>query len=172
MFAGLDNYTFAIPGVIAAVLWSFLYVPGISPLVDLGKSTGVDVDFLSADVILFSIGNVVTWSWTGYNMLILYTSLRSVPQELRIFFTIALRLMSPALVTIFLFQFVEIWNNFFLPLMMLADDLLWPLTLGLYFWNSQLRDQPWYDIVVTGSLISVVPLIIAFLTLHSNYAPR
>ncbi|MER6949130.1 carbohydrate ABC transporter permease [Nonomuraea sp. NPDC000554] len=86
--------------------------------------------------------------------------------ELRIFFTVALRLMSPALVTIFLFQFVGIWNNFFLPLMMLADDKLWPLTLGLYFWNSQLRDQPWYDIVVTGSLISVVPLVIAFIVLQ------
>ncbi|MFF3785409.1 carbohydrate ABC transporter permease [Streptomyces sp. NPDC001933] len=86
--------------------------------------------------------------------------------ELRIFFTIALRLMSPALVTICLFQFVGIWNNFFLPLMMLADDSRWPLTLGLYFWNSQLRDQPWYDIVVTGSLVSVVPLCIAFLALQ------
>ncbi|MCW3816026.1 carbohydrate ABC transporter permease [Micromonospora sp. DR5-3] len=86
--------------------------------------------------------------------------------ELRIFFTVALRLMTPALVTICLFQFVGIWNNFFLPLMMLADDKLWPLTLGLYFWNSQLRDQPWYDIVITGSLISVVPLVVAFLALQ------
>ena len=86
--------------------------------------------------------------------------------ELRIFFTVGLRIMSPALVTIFLFQFVGIWNNFFLPLMMLANDRLWPLTLGLYFWNSQLRDQPWYDIVITGSLISVAPLVIAFLVLQ------
>ncbi|MEU0571678.1 carbohydrate ABC transporter permease [Nonomuraea sp. NPDC005983] len=89
--------------------------------------------------------------------------------DLRIFFTVALRLMSPALVTIFLFQFVGIWNNFFLPLMMLADDKLWPLTLGLYFWNSQLRDQPWYDLVVTGSLISVVPLVIAFIVLQRHW---
>ncbi len=85
--------------------------------------------------------------------------------ELRIFCTVGLRLMSPALVTICLFQFVGIWNNFFLPLMMLADDKRWPLTLGL-IWNSQLRDQPWYDVVVTGSLISVIPLVIAFLALQ------
>nr|WP_055501986.1 sugar ABC transporter permease [Nonomuraea pusilla] len=65
---------FAIPGVIAAVLWSFLYVPGISPL--------PAFDFLSADTILWSIGNIVTWSWTGYNMVILHTSLRSIPREL------------------------------------------------------------------------------------------
>ncbi|MFE5091786.1 carbohydrate ABC transporter permease [Streptomyces sp. NPDC056638] len=73
---------FAIPGVIAAVLWAFLYMPGISPLNDVGRSIGVDVGFLSHDVILFSIGNIVTWSWTGYNMLIIYTSLQSVPKEL------------------------------------------------------------------------------------------
>ena len=73
---------FAIPGVIGAVLWSFLYVPGISPLVDLGGRAGVEVDFLSADMILFSIGNIVTWSYTGYNMLILYTALQSIPREL------------------------------------------------------------------------------------------
>ncbi|MFG1819378.1 carbohydrate ABC transporter permease [Kribbella sp. NPDC049174] len=73
---------FAIPGVIAAVLWSFLYVPGISPLVGLGAKAGLEIDFLSADTILFSIGNIVTWSWTGYNMLILYTALQSIPREL------------------------------------------------------------------------------------------
>ena len=66
---------FAIPGVIAAILWSFLYVPGLTPL-DIG------VDFLAADTVLFSIGNIVTWSWTGYNMLILYTALQSIPREL------------------------------------------------------------------------------------------
>ncbi|WP_405067699.1 sugar ABC transporter permease [Kribbella sp. NBC_01510] len=73
---------FAIPGVIAAVLWSFLYVPGISPLVGAGAKAGVDLDFLSAHTILFSIGNIVTWSWTGYNMLILYTALQAIPREL------------------------------------------------------------------------------------------
>ncbi|WP_250573965.1 carbohydrate ABC transporter permease [Nonomuraea sediminis] len=66
---------FAIPGVIAAVLWSFLYAPGLSPF-------GSTVDFLSADTILWSIGNIVTWSWTGYNMVILHTSLRAIPREL------------------------------------------------------------------------------------------
>ncbi|WP_329479064.1 sugar ABC transporter permease [Kribbella sp. NBC_01484] len=73
---------FAIPGVIAAVLWSFLYVPGISPLVGAGAKAGVDLDFLSAHTILFSIGNIVTWCWTGYNMLILYTALQAIPREL------------------------------------------------------------------------------------------
>ena len=46
--------------------------------------------------------------------------------EVRTFFTVSTRLMAPALVTIFLFQFVAVWNNFMLPYIMLGDDNLFP----------------------------------------------
>ncbi|MFD4399489.1 carbohydrate ABC transporter permease [Kitasatospora sp. NPDC058478] len=85
--------------------------------------------------------------------------------EFRIFFTVVLRIFSPALVTIFLFQFTTIWNNFFLPLVTLSDQKLWPVNLGLYYWNG-LRDHTPYNLVVTGSLVSVVPLVVAFLLLQ------
>jgi multiple sugar transport system permease protein len=85
--------------------------------------------------------------------------------ELRIFFSIALRLMSPALVTVFLFTFVAIWNNFFLPLIMLSDQNLYPVTLGIYNWYTQTREAN-YNIVITGSLLSVIPLVLAFLSLQ------
>ena len=85
--------------------------------------------------------------------------------ELRIFATMSLRIMSPALVTIFLFTFVGIWNNFFLPLVMLNDPGLYPVTLGLYNWYAQLQVSN-YDIVITGSLVSVIPLVIGFLALQ------
>ena len=62
--------------------------------------------------------------------------------EVRTFFTVATRLMAPAMVTIFLFQFVSIWNNFFLPLIMLRDQDLFPVTLGLYVWNTQVSQIP------------------------------
>ncbi len=87
--------------------------------------------------------------------------------EYRIFFTMATALMKPALVTIFLFQFVVIWNNFFLPLIMLVDRDLFPMTLGLYTWNSQIQQDPTLTAaVLTGSLLSVVPIIAAFLMLQ------
>ncbi|MFF4648349.1 carbohydrate ABC transporter permease [Streptomyces sp. NPDC001380] len=87
--------------------------------------------------------------------------------EMRTFFTIALRLMSPAMVTIFLFQFVVIWNNFLLPLVMLQDERLYPVTLGLFTWQSQVSRDPQLQILtVTGSLVSVVPIVIAFLALQ------
>jgi multiple sugar transport system permease protein len=75
--------------------------------------------------------------------------------------------MAPAVVTIFLFQFTQIWNNFFLPLVMLQDDALYPVTLGLYAWNSQVYLAPELRLlVIVGSLVAIVPVIIAFLLLQ------
>ena len=87
--------------------------------------------------------------------------------ELRTFFTVSVRMMVPALVTVFLFQFVAIWNNFFLPLIMLRDETLFPVTLGLYAWNSQVNQIPVLrDYVLIGALLSIIPLIIIFLLLQ------
>lgn len=87
--------------------------------------------------------------------------------EVRTFFTVATRLMAPAMVTIFLFQFVSIWNNFFLPLIMLRDEELFPVTLGLYVWNTQVSQIPEIRAyVIVGALLSIIPLIIAFLGLQ------
>ncbi|MFY9633928.1 MAG: carbohydrate ABC transporter permease [Cellulosimicrobium cellulans] len=87
--------------------------------------------------------------------------------EIRTFFTVSTRLMAPALVTIFLFQFVAIWNNFFLPLIMLRDQVLFPVTLGLYAWNSQISQIPELRVlVIVGALVSILPLIGTFLALQ------
>lgn len=87
--------------------------------------------------------------------------------ELRTFWLIGLRMVMPGFVTIFLFQFTAIWNNFFLPLVMLSDTQLFPVSLGLYSWNTQTRAFPeYYPLVVTGSLLAVVPLVVAFIGLQ------
>ena len=87
--------------------------------------------------------------------------------ELRTFWSIGLRLMTPGFMTVFLFQFTAIWNNFFLPLVMLSDNHLFPVSLGLYNWDSATRAFPeFYPLVVTGSLLAVVPLVIAFVGLQ------
>lgn len=87
--------------------------------------------------------------------------------EFRAFFTIATKLMGPALVTIFLFQFVSIWNNYLLPLVMLQNTRLYPVTLGLATWNSQKAQAGDLQLyVVVGSLLSVIPVIVAFLALQ------
>ncbi|WP_406300339.1 carbohydrate ABC transporter permease [Embleya sp. NBC_00888] len=73
---------YAIPGVIATILWAFLYMPRSSPVVSMLDAVGLPSDFLGEDAVLWSIANVVTWTWTGYNMLVIYSALQAIPQEL------------------------------------------------------------------------------------------
>jgi multiple sugar transport system permease protein len=85
----------------------------------------------------------------------------------RSFGTVALPMMRSGLVTVFLFQFVAIWNNFMLPYIMLGDDRLYPLTVGLNGLLNQGANQPaMYISVVTGALLSIVPLVALFLGLQ------
>jgi multiple sugar transport system permease protein len=87
--------------------------------------------------------------------------------ELRIFHTVGLKILTPALVTVFLFQLVGIWNNFFLPLVMLSDTELYPITLGLNNWLSQVDRLPeFYELTTGGVLLSVIPLGIAMVVLQ------
>lgn len=69
---------YAVPGVIAAIMWGFLYSPRLSPF----TAVTSQVDLLSADFVLWSIANVVTWVFVGYNMLIIYSTLLSIPPDL------------------------------------------------------------------------------------------
>ncbi len=92
--------------------------------------------------------------------------------EGRIFWTIALPLLAPGFVTVLLFQLVATWNNYFLPLIVLNQSDKFPLTVGLSLWNKLANAggvnlaQPLYPLVITGSLIAVLPLLVAFIFLQ------
>jgi multiple sugar transport system permease protein len=91
--------------------------------------------------------------------------------EFRIFTTITLRLLTPALVTVLLFGFVGIWTNFFLPLVMFSDPNLFPITVGLQSWNvtasnAGANTQTIYNLIVTGALVSSIPLLIGCIILQ------
>jgi multiple sugar transport system permease protein len=86
--------------------------------------------------------------------------------ELRIFFTVTLRQLAPGIVTVALFTMVQTWNNYFLPLIMLSEPKWYPLTVGLNQWSAQANGagaQPIFNLVLTGSLLTIIPLVIAFL---------
>ena len=105
---------YAVPAVIAAIMWGFLYSPNLSPF----KAVTGSVDFLSADSVLWSIANVVTWVYVGYNMLIIYSALLSIPPEiyeaarldgasqLRMAWSIKIPLVAPALVLTGIFSII------------------------------------------------------------------
>ena len=87
--------------------------------------------------------------------------------ELTMFFKVSLKMLAPGIMTIFLFQLTAIWNNFFLPMVMLTDQELFPVALGLYNWNSMATVSPEYTLVViAGSLLGLLPLVLAFMLLQ------
>jgi multiple sugar transport system permease protein len=102
-----------VPGVIAALLWGFLYSPSIGPLRSLGG-----INLLGSSVILWSIANIVTWEYAGYNMLILFAALQAIPHDLyeaaridgasglQVAWYIKVRLLVPALVLTVVFSII------------------------------------------------------------------
>ncbi|MDX3571791.1 carbohydrate ABC transporter permease [Streptomyces sp. ID05-47C] len=87
--------------------------------------------------------------------------------EWRIFTRIALPMMIPGMVTVFLFQFVAVWNNFLLPYIMLSDDERFPITLGLFTLLEQGANTPaLYTLVITGAFLAVIPLVALFLVIQ------
>jgi multiple sugar transport system permease protein len=92
--------------------------------------------------------------------------------ELRTFFRVSLPLLAPGIVTVLLFTMVATWNNYFLPLIMLKDPDWYPLTVGLNSWNAQAQTAGGdvvFNLVITGSLITILPLIVAFLLLQKYW---
>jgi multiple sugar transport system permease protein len=74
---------YAVPAVLGALMWGFLYSRTFGPFAEAPTAFGGEpLDFFSADLLLVSLGNIVTWAWTGYNMIVLYSALQGVPREL------------------------------------------------------------------------------------------
>ncbi|GAA3641765.1 carbohydrate ABC transporter permease [Microbacterium awajiense] len=92
--------------------------------------------------------------------------------EFRTFWTIAFRLLAPGFVTVLLFQLVQTWNNYFLPLIVLNQQDKFPLTVGLSQWNKLANAggvnvaEPLYPLVITGALVAILPLCVAFVFLQ------
>ncbi|MCD4851791.1 carbohydrate ABC transporter permease [Arthrobacter sp. AK01] len=86
---------------------------------------------------------------------------------IRSFFSLGLPMMMPGYITIALFQFVGVWNNFMLPLVMLQDQKLLPVSVGISIWQGYSIPQPEFTpMVITGSLLSIIPLLVAFIMLQ------
>ena len=105
---------YAVPGVIAAIMWGYLYSPSLSPF----KLVTSNVDLLDGGTVLWSIANVVTWVYVGYNMLIIYSALLAIPSEIyeaarldgagqfRTAWSVKIPLVAPALVLTAVFSII------------------------------------------------------------------
>ena len=110
---------YAIPAVIGALMWGFLYSKNFGPIADFfGAFGATGPDFLSKDLIFFGLLNVVTWQWAGYYMIILYAALQGIDPTLyeaaridgasqwQIILRIKIPLIAPALVLILVFALI------------------------------------------------------------------
>jgi len=188
MFRAVYFLPYGIPGVVATILWSFLYVPGLSPLVDLAGAFGLQVDFLGPDTVLWSIANIVTWTYTGYNMMIIIAQLKSIPTEVyeaakvdgaspwRVATSIQLPLIKPALMLTTVFSIIGTLQLFAEPQVLQtvspAIDSEYTPNLSAYTTAFAYND---YNVAAAQAvLIALVAFLLsfAFLRLTSSREPK
>lgn len=119
-----------VPGLIAAIIWTYLYTPGVSPVVDVFEMTGASWDLGGQFAALFSLSNITIWLHTGYNVILFYAALQAVPREvleaatvdgagaIRTAFAIKARMISGAVGLAVLFTVVGAMQLFAEPLLL------------------------------------------------------
>lgn len=167
---------FAVPAVVAAVMWSFLLLPGFGPYARLVNSVGLhDVNFFSSKLLLVTLIMIVVWEWTGYNMTILYTSLKSIPREVteaaiidgaslrRIITRVKVPMIAPSMVMLVFLNLIGALQLFTEPSILAAfqpQAVSFGYTPSLYVYNTAIGSAE-YNLgaaaaVVLGLLIGAI----------------
>jgi multiple sugar transport system permease protein len=162
---------YGIPTAIGAMVWGYLYAPNLSPFNQILRAFHQGtIDFLSPSIVLFSIANIVTWTWTGYNMVTLFAALQNIPQDLYeaarvdgaktwdIVRRIQIPLLLPTLRLLFIFSVIgtsQLFTEAFVlrPLGYLADNI----TPNLYVYLTAARDA---NYSYAGALAILLALLI------------
>jgi multiple sugar transport system permease protein len=164
---------FAVPTVVAALMWGYLYGPSFGPFADIAHDLGVRAPgFLTEGGMLPSLGNIVTWEWTGYNMVILFAALKAIPPDLteaaavdgatpwQTARYVRIPLIGPALVLTIVFSIIGTLQLFNEPRVMndIAPDVIGThYTPNLYAYNLAFSGQQFnYAAAVSFVLGAVV----------------
>ena len=166
---------YGIPTAIGALIWGYLYSPNLSPFNQiLAALHGNAIQFLSPEAVLFSIANIVTWTWTGYNMITLFAALQSIPAELYeaarvdgatkwdIVRSIKIPLLVPTLKLLFIFSVIgtsQLFTEAFVlrPLGYVADNI----TPNLYLYLTAARDANYSYAGALAILLAVLIFVIS-----------
>jgi multiple sugar transport system permease protein len=174
---------YAIPGVVATLMWGYLYGPDFGPAAQLASKLHLTAPaFLGNTLMLPSIANVVTWEYTGYNMIILYAALRTVPRELyeaaavdgaspwRIAWNIKLPALRPALLLCLIFSVIGSFQLFTEPNLLqdVAPTVIGPsYTPNLYAYSlAFISSEPDYAAAVSF-LLGLVTVVISYVMLFT-----
>ncbi len=168
---------YAIPGVIAALLWGYLYTPQLSPIVQFARSIGLSgFDLLAASTILWSMANITTWTWTGYNMLIIIAALQAIPTEIyeaaRMdgcsgFATaryIKIPMVAPALILTCIFSIIGTLQLFTEPLVLssISNNITSSYTPNYYAYYTAFSNNNYYYTAALSVVLAVVSFVFSF----------
>jgi multiple sugar transport system permease protein len=165
---------FAVPGVIASLMWGFMYLPGVSPFRELAANLGLpQPNFFTRDSVFWSIANINIWGGVGFNMVILYTALRGIGSELydaarvdgcnewQIARDIKLPLLLPALVLTGLFSLIGTIQTFSEPttLAPLTDALSSTWVPMMLVYRDTFVAQNVYGGAASAMLIALITIV-------------
>jgi multiple sugar transport system permease protein len=176
---------YAVPTVIAALMWGFLYGRDFGPFADVAKSLSIaPPNFLSQSTMLWSIANVATWTWTGYNMIIFYAALRAIPAELyeaaavdgagpvRVARYVKLPLLRPALLLCTIFSVIGSFQLFAEPQIFysIAPQVIGKsYTPNLYVYNLAFDDQRLNYAAALSFLLGLVVFVVSFVVMYASH---
>lgn len=179
---------YAVPAVVAALMWGYLYGAKFGPFVQIARDLGTSSpQFLTSGHLLPSIANVVTWEFAGYNMIILYAALLSIPRDLyeaasidgagpiKTALRIKLPLLRPALGVILLFSVIGAFQLFNEPqvLQPAAGSVITPAwTPNLYAYNLAFTDQRLNYAAAVSFLLGFIILVATFIVFISGRLRR
>ncbi len=168
---------YAIPGIVAALLWGYLYNPTLSPIDKLLNVLGLGTpDFLGPHTVLWSIANIVTWAYTGYNMLIIFAALQAIPPELYeaarmdgaspwgIVRNIKIPLVVPALVLTSIFSIIGTLQLFNEPqaLTKVSNNISTSFTPNVYAYYTAFGNNNYYYGATIAVVLAIVTFILSF----------
>ena len=172
---------YAVPSVVASLMWGYLYGPDYGPFAQLARNLDLPVPhLLSEGWMLGSLANIVTWEFTGYNMIILYAALRTIPPDLyeaaamdgagawRIAWSIKLPALRPALMLTLVFSVIGSFQLFNEPnlLQRLAPAVIDSgYTANLYAYSLAFTSQQINYAAAVSFLLGLVIVIVSYAVL-------
>lgn len=168
---------YAVPAVVASLLWGFLYLPRISPLTDLIEGLGGHApNLLSSSWVMYAVANIAVWGGTGFNMIVLYTALRAIPaalvesaridgaSDVQIALRIKIPILLPSLVMTFVFSLIATLQVFAEPMTLrpLSNTISTTWTPLMTVYRDAFTRNDVYSAAATSVIIAVVTFVVSF----------
>ncbi|MEU6879069.1 sugar ABC transporter permease [Streptomyces sp. NPDC046712] len=165
----------AVPGIIAALIWMYLYTPGISPVVDTLGSAGAEIDFLGHP--LPAVVNIAVWEWTGYNMIIFFAALQAIPREvheaamvdgagaLRTAFSIKIPLIKASIAMVALFTIIGSLQLFTEPMILrgAAPGVTTTWTPNMYAFTAAFEHNNYGLAAAASVMLALAAALLSFI---------